>query len=197
MILSGKFTEALVYAATLHKAQIRKATQVPYISHLMAVSAIVLEYGGTEEEAIAALLHDAVEDQGGRPTLEAIRELFGAEVATIVEGCTDADVQPKPEWRPRKQAYLAHIPRASPSVRFVSAADKLHNATTILRDYSRLGDELWARFNGGKDGTLWYYRSLVEAYSSAGEHHLISELDRVVSQIEAAVSAAPMGGASF
>ena len=197
MILSGKFTEALVYAATLHKSQVRKATQVPYVSHLMAVAAIVLEYGGTEEEAIAALLHDAVEDQGGRPTLEAIRELFGAEVATIVEGCTDADVQPKPEWRPRKQAYISHIAQASDSVRLVSAADKLHNATTILRDYYRFGEQLWGRFNGGKEGTLWYYRSLVEAFSGAGEHPLISELDRVVSQIEAAVSVAAVGDLSL
>jgi GTP pyrophosphokinase len=187
MILSDRFTEALAYAAALHNSQVRKGTQIPYISHLMAVAAIVLEYGGTEEEAIAALLHDAVEDQGGRPTLEDIRARFGAGVANIVEGCTDTDIQPKPEWRTRKQAYLSHIGHASDSVRFVSAADKLHNASAILRDYLRLGENVWERFNGGKEGTLWYYRSLVEAYSAAGGHPLISELDRVVCQIEGVV----------
>jgi (p)ppGpp synthase/HD superfamily hydrolase len=164
--LSPDFAEALSYAAQLHKEQTRKGGTIPYISHLISVAGIVLEYGGSEDEAIAALLHDAVEDQGGLPTLERIRRRFGGTVAEIVEGCTDADVIPKPPWRARKEAYLAHLPSASESVQFVSAADKLHNATAILRDYLQDGEEVWKRFKGGKEGTLWYYRSLVEAYKS-------------------------------
>jgi GTP pyrophosphokinase len=159
------------------------------------VAGLVLEYGGTEDEAIAALLHDAVEDQGGQPTLERIRRRFGSAVAEIVESCSDADVVPKPEWRRRKEAYVAHVGHASESARLVSAADKLHNATAILRDYRCLRDGLWMRFNGGKDGTLWYYRSLVEAYKAAGPHPIQDELDRVVSELEAEVSrtASPAG----
>jgi GTP pyrophosphokinase len=194
-MLSPDFAEALTFAAQLHNAQTRKGAEIPYISHLLCVAGLVLEYGGTEDEAIAALLHDAVEDQGGQPTLERIRRRFGSAVAQIVESCSDADVVPKPEWRRRKEAYVAHVGDASESARLVSAADKLHNATAILRDYRRLREGLWMRFNGGKDGTLWYYRSLVEAYKAAGPHPIQDELDRVVSELEAEVSrtASPAG----
>jgi (p)ppGpp synthase/HD superfamily hydrolase len=188
MLLSPDFAEALTFAAHLHSAQTRKGGDVPYISHLLCVAGLVLEYGGTEDEAIAALLHDAVEDQGGQPTLERIRRRFGSTVADIVEACSDADVLPKPKWRPRKEAYIAHVGRASDSAKLVSAADKLHNATAILRDYRQLGDGIWKRFTGGKDGTLWYYRSLVEAYKAAGSHPIVAELERVVSELEAEVS---------
>jgi (p)ppGpp synthase/HD superfamily hydrolase len=188
MLLSPDFAEALTFAAHLHSAQTRKGGDVPYISHLLCVAGLVLEYGGTEDEAIAALLHDAVEDQGGQPTLERIRRHFGSTVADIVEACSDADVVPKPEWRPRKEAYIAHVGRASASARLVSAADKLHNATAIFRDYRHLGDELWKRFTGGKGGTLWYYRSLVDAYKAAGPHPIVDELERVVSELAAEVS---------
>ena len=188
MLLSPDFAEALTFAAHLHSAQTRKGTEIPYISHLLSVAGLVIEFGVTEDEAIAALLHDAVEDQGGQLTLERIRRRFGSAVADIVEVCSDTDVEPKPAWRPRKEAYLAHIGHASGSARLVSVADKLHNATAILRDYRRLGEGLWERFNGGKDGTLWYYRSLVEAYKAVGPHPILDELDRVVSELEAEVN---------
>jgi (p)ppGpp synthase/HD superfamily hydrolase len=182
--LGARFEQALPYAAHLHRDQVRKGTDVPYVSHLLAVAGIVLEHGGNEDEAIAALLHDAVEDQGGAPTLQTIRLRFGDTVAAIVEGCTDTDEMPKPPWRPRKEAYIAHVASASPSVRLVSAADKLHNARTILADYRRYGDAVWDRFSGGKDGTLWYYRTLVEAFRGHGVTPLVEELERMVGELE-------------
>jgi GTP pyrophosphokinase len=188
MLLSPDFAEALTFAAHLHSAQVRKGAGVPYISHLLCVAGIVLEYGGNEDEAIAALLHDAVEDQGGQPTLDRIRRRFGPVVADIVEACSDSDVQPKPAWRARKEAYIAHAGSASDSARLVSAADKLHTATTILRDYRLLGERLWLKFKGGKEGTLWYYRSLVDVYKAAGPRTIADDLDRIVSELEAEVS---------
>jgi GTP pyrophosphokinase len=184
MKLSTRFEEALVLATCLHADQTRKGTAIPYISHLLAVTAIVLEHGGNEDEAIAALLHDAIEDQGGATTREEIRRQFGDRVVEIVDGCTDTDVMPKPPWRARKEAYLAHISEATPSVRLVSAADKLHNARAILEDYRIVGEALWKRFNGGKEGTLWYYRSAIDALRKSGTTPLIEELDRVVSEME-------------
>jgi len=193
MILSPDFVEALTQAAHLHRRQMRKGTEIPYISHIMAVAAIVLEHGGTEEEAIAALLHDAVEDQGGQPILEWIRRRFGSGVADIVDGCTDTYIEPKPAWRQRKEDYLAHLrdPQTSASIRFISAADKLHNVTTILSDYRRLGDALWTRFNGGRDGTLWYYRAVVGALRVGGDTDLIRELEGAVTQLETAANSNP------
>ena len=184
MELTAHFEEALVFATQLHAEQTRKGTAIPYISHLMAVTAIVLENGGNEDEAIAALLHDAVEDQGGAVTREEIRRRFGNTVVAIVDGCTDADVIPKPPWRARKDAYIVHIRFASSSVRLVSAADKLHNARAVLADYRVLGDVLWQRFNGGKEGTLWYYRAVTNALKDAGMNPVVEELERVVSEIE-------------
>ncbi len=189
MMLSAQFTEALIYVTELHATQVRKGSGVPYIAHLLGVASLALEYGATEEEAIAALLHDAIEDQGGAPIRAEIQRRFGETVAAIVEGCTDTDITPKPPWRDRKEAYLAHIATASASVRLVSAADKLYNAQSILKDYRQLGDELWQRFTGKKAGTLWYYRSLVEAFRQAGSTPLIEELDRVVSELERLVNA--------
>ncbi len=183
-MLSARFEEALVFATQLHAKQTRKGTSIPYIAHLLAVTSIVLEHGANEDEAIAALLHDAIEDQGGAATREDIRCRFGDTVVAIVDGCTDAEVIPKPPWRARKEAYIAHVREAPASVRLVSAADKLHNARTILADYRQLGDSLWQRFNGGKEGTLWYYRSMVNAFRAAGTTPLVEELDRVVSEIE-------------
>ena len=180
-----KFEEALFYAARLHRDQTRKGLGVPYITHLLAVAAIVGENGGTEAEVVAALLHDAPEDMGGRERLEEIRQRFGNGIAQIVAGCTDTYEDPKPAWRPRKEAYVAHVAEASPSVRLVSAADKLHNARSILADLRSLGEELWDRFTGGKEGTLWYYRALTEAYKRAGANAIVEELDRVVRKIEA------------
>ena len=182
-----KFEEALLYAARLHRDQTRKGTDTPCVTHLLAVASIVGESGGTEDEVVAALLHDAPEDRGGKERLRDIRERFGDEVAEIVVGCTDTYEDPKPEWRPRKEAYVAHVATAPASVRLVSAADKLHNARSILADLRSLGDELWDRFTGGKEGTLWYYRALVEAYAEASANPVVEELDRVVQEIEALV----------
>ncbi len=179
-----RFEEALVYAARLHRDQARKGTGTPYVTHLLAVAAIVGENGGTEEEVVAALLHDAPEDRGGRGRLEDIRRRFGGEVARIVDGCTDTYEDPKPAWRPRKEAYVEHVRHAPPSVRLVSAADKLHNARSILADLHASGDDLWDRFTGGREGTLWYYRTLADAYAAAGANAVVEELDRVVSEIE-------------
>jgi (p)ppGpp synthase/HD superfamily hydrolase len=184
MYPSPQFEQALHYAVLIHAGQMRKDTDVPYIAHLLGVASIALEYGATEVEAIGALLHDAAEDVGGRGRIADIRQRFGDAVADIVQGCTDSEIVPKPEWRKRKEDYIAHLPEASHSVRLVSASDKLHNARAILRDYRTHGEELWSRFTGEKSGTLWYYRALVSAFSKAEKNELIAELDRVVSEIE-------------
>lgn len=188
MTLTTRFDDALVYARQLHAGQIRKGTTIPYVAHLLGVTAIVLEHGGTEDEAIAALLHDAIEDQGGDTTRAEIRHRFGDAVVAIVDGCTDAETIPKPPWRERKETYVAHIAEASPLVRLVSAADKLYNARAILADYRSLGDALWDRFNGGREGTLWYYRALVDAFRAVATSPLVEELDRTVSELERLVA---------
>lgn len=184
MKLTLRFEEALIFATQLHAEQRRKGSDVPYIAHLLAVASIVLENGGNEDEAIAGLLHDAIEDQGGMATREEIRRRFGDTVVDIVNGCTDADVMPKPPWRVRKEEYIEHLRVASPSVRLVSAADKLHNARAVLGDYRELGEMLWRRFHGGREGTLWYYRSVTDALRQGGTSPLIEELERVVSELE-------------
>ncbi|HEY2988545.1 MAG TPA: HD domain-containing protein [Candidatus Binatia bacterium] len=184
MNLSAKFDRALQYAAAIHRKQIRKGTEIPYLAHLLGVASIALEYGADEDEAIGALLHDAAEDAGGLARIEDIRRNFGAAVAVIVEGCTDSVIVPKPPWRQRKEDYIAHLPSASPSVRLVSASDKLHNARAILQDYRQHGETLWPRFTGRREGTLWYYRALAEAFASVDKNPLVEELDRVVAEIE-------------
>ena len=183
-MLTTRFQKAIEYAASLHTGQMRKGTDIPYIAHLLGVTALVIEDGGDEEEAIAALLHDAVEDQGGPATLEVIRQRFGERVARIVEACSDSDTIPKPPWRERKEKYIARIRNEPPEVRQVSLADKLYNARAILADFRRVGDKVWERFNGGKDGTLWYYRELVKAFREVGPHFMAEELDRVVTELE-------------
>lgn len=185
MPYGDKFEDALTYAARLHRDQTRKGANVPYVTHLLAIASIVGESGGTEDEVVAALLHDAPEDRGGRKRLEDIRARFGDGVADIVDGCTDTYEDPKPDWRPRKETYVAHVREVPAPVQLVSAADKLHNARSILADLRSLGDELWDRFTGGKEGTLWYYRALVEAFEAAGTNAVVEELDRVVREIEA------------
>jgi (p)ppGpp synthase/HD superfamily hydrolase len=176
------FDHALLYASRLHRDQVRKGTSTPYITHLLAVASIVGENGGTEDEVVAALLHDAPEDQGGEARLRDIRDQFGDGVAEIVDGCTDTYETPKPPWRERKERYLAHLAGASGSVRLVSSADKLHNARTVLSDYRLLGEDLWTRFNGKKEGTLWYYRAVVDVLQ--GDSPIVEELDRTVSELE-------------
>lgn len=189
MMLTERFEEALQLAARLHARQQRKGTDVPYVSHLLAVASLVLEDGGDEDQAIAALLHDAVEDQGGRPTLERIRERFGERVARIVDGCTDAETEPKAAWLARKERYVARLRHAPEEVRRVSAADKVHNARAILADLRRHGDSVWSRFSADRDGVLWYYRSLVSAFNETGTGFLAEELERVVAELERLVSA--------
>ena len=184
MPYTKKFEGALVYAAQLHRDQTRKGTGVPYVTHLLAVAAIVGENNGTEDEVIAALLHDAPEDAGGEQRLTEIRARFGATVADIVAGCTDTYKNPKPPWRARKEAYFEHLAGAPPSVRLVSAADKLHNARSVLSDYRAVGEDLWGRFNGGREGTLWYYRAVADVL--AGDGPVADELGRVVAALERA-----------
>ena len=182
-ILTERFNDALQYAAELHANQVRKGTSIPYISHLLAVCALVLEDGGDEDQAIAALLHDAVEDQGGRETLEKLKSRYGEHVAEIVDGCTDSYETPKPDWRQRKERYIAHLWETSPEILRVSLADKLHNARSILADLKKNGVESLQRFNGGKDGTLWYYRSLVDVFQKKSKSAMVRELAFVVDQI--------------
>jgi (p)ppGpp synthase/HD superfamily hydrolase len=188
MNLTDRFEEALIYAARLHACQVRKGSGVPYVSHLLAVCALVMEFGGDEDQAIAGLLHDAIEDQGGKGTREEIRKRFGDRVTAIVEGCTDADTLPKPPWKPRKEAYIAHLRKAPEEVRLVSAADKLHNVRTITADYRQLGENLWSRFRGGKEGTLWYYRELVRTFWDLGPQAIADELAQAVEELEFLVS---------
>ena len=191
VILGERFDRALALASELHRRHWRKGTTIPYVAHLLGVASLVLEHGGDEDEAAAALLHDAVEDQGGAPTLARIRAELGDAVADTVSAVSDTDVTPKPPWRERKERYLAHLRDASASARLVSAADKLHNARAIVLDLRVLGATLWDRFAGGRDGTLWYYRSLVEAMraprtSSGGgpPAALLDELGRTVGEME-------------
>ncbi len=192
---SRRLSDAFDYARALHANQPRKGTTVPYIGHLLAVTALVIEHGGDEDQAMAALLHDAIEDQprNGR-TREEIEKKFGERVLQIVLGCTDADTEPKPPWRERKEAYVAHLATAPLEVRRVAAADKLHNARAILADYRRLGELLWKRFNATRDDQLWYYRSIVTALRRGGGAgaitDLVDELDEVVQAVEAEVGGA-------
>jgi GTP pyrophosphokinase len=176
--------EALGLATRVHAGQVRKGTSVPYVSHVLGVCALVLEDGGDEDEAVAALLHDAVEDGGGRTVLEEIRGRFGERVARIVWACSDTDETPKPAWKERKTRYVAHVREAGPDARRVSCADKLHNARSILRDYRAVGERLWDRFSAGGDEQLWYYRALVEAFRQPDRSPLFDELERVVGELE-------------
>jgi (p)ppGpp synthase/HD superfamily hydrolase len=183
MSLSARFDEALAYAHEAHRDQLRKGTEIPYISHLMAVAGLVLENGGDEETAIAALLHDVIEDGGGDAARQEIRRRFGQRVVAIVDECTDAEVIPKPPWRERKEKYIAHLRHASPQARLVSAADKLHNARAILADYRVVGEALWQRFNASREETLWYYHSLVAVFKEGGAAPVVDELERVVNEL--------------
>ena len=189
--LTPRFEDALLYATRLHANQRRKSSNIPYISHLLSVTALVLEAGGDEDQAIAALLHDAVEDQGGLQTLDEIRGRFGERVAGIVAECSDSFITPKPPWRERKERYLEHLKIASPDARLVSLADKVHNARSILYDLRRTGEATWNRFKGGKVGTLWYYRSVSEVLRPIEPSLLLDELDRLVLELEQFCTSSP------
>jgi (p)ppGpp synthase/HD superfamily hydrolase len=189
--LSDRYDQALAYASELHRTQTRKGGDIPYLGHLLSVSSLVIEGGGTENQAIAGLLHDAVEDQGGPPILAEIERRFGPEVAKIVDECSDTDQEPKPPWEMRKKTYIDHLGYASEATILVSLADKLDNARAILRDYRLYGPELWQRFNV-KDPQkhLWYYTSLLAVFRVRNTTWLVDELERVVGELENLVTAA-------
>ena len=190
--LTHRFVEAMQYAADKHRAQTRKASDVPYLGHLLSVAGLVIEADGTESEAIAALLHDAAEDQGGQETLAEIREKFGAEVAAIVAECSDTFETPKPPWRQRKEDYIRRLPEASDGAILVSLADKLDNARAILRDFRAHGNDLWQRFNVQDPQLhLWYYRSLFEVYTHRTRNWMVDELRGVIDALEQAIERPP------
>ncbi|HEX6475453.1 MAG TPA: HD domain-containing protein [Candidatus Limnocylindria bacterium] len=190
-LYSERLIEALGMAARLHAGQRRKGSDIPYLSHLLGTCAIALDYGAGEDEAIAALLHDAIEDVQPTEEARAAVAAFGPEVLRLVEGCTDSDTHPKPPWRQRKEAYIAHVAERDAAILLVSAADKLHNSRSILSDLRRFGPATWDRFNGGRDGSLWYYRTLVGAFRANPAHprELVDELDRTVTELEALADA--------
>ena len=184
---TDRFASALAYAWQVHAGQRRKGTGIPYIAHILGVTAIAMEYGADEDQAIGALLHDAAEDGGGEATLAEIRARFGDSVADIVLGCSDSlveDPEDKLPWQERKENYLAHLENASESVCLVSAADKLHNVRSIIRDYHEHGEAIWDRFQGRRDGTLWYYETvsdtLIRRYRSQLTRDLREEVDKLV-----------------
>jgi (p)ppGpp synthase/HD superfamily hydrolase len=186
--LTWRFDAALQFASALHHKQTRKGKSTPYIAHLLGVCALVLENGGDEDQAIAALLHDAVEDQGGMPTLETIRHLFGERVAEAVESCSDSTVSDpaqKLPWRERKEKYLAHVPAAGEDALLVGIADKLYNARTVLSDYREIGEKIWQRFSVPKEEQFWYYSALVDTFRvTAAPPHLVDELSEVVETLK-------------
>ena len=187
--LGPRFHRAFLFAAKKHDGQTRKASSIPYLAHLMGVASLVLEFGGDEDMAIAALLHDVVEDCGGEPMLREVRKCFGKRVGRIVDGCTDSYSTPKPPWRERKESYIRHLKNADAETRLVSAADKLNNIRSILSDYRAIGEQVWARFNGGRDGTLWYYRALLDEFLRSKPNRLVRELELAVVELESAAKA--------
>ncbi len=182
--LGPLFLQAFVFAAEKHKGQTRKASTIPYIAHLMGVASLVLEAGGDEDLAIAALLHDVVEDCGGASMLKEVRRRFGARVAKVVDGCTDADTEPKPPWRERKEKYIARLKKENADTRLVSAADKLNNVRSILSDYRAIDESVWSRFNGGREGTLWYYRTLRDVFLQYKKNRITVDLELAVNELE-------------
>lgn len=183
--LGPRLQKAFCYAAEKHAGQTRKQSAIPYVSHLMAVTALVLEGGGDEEMAMAALLHDVVEDCGGMPTLLEVRRMFGKRVAHMVEGCTDSFTDPKLPWIVRKAEYLKRLRHEDAETRLVSASDKLHNVRTVIADYRTDGESIWKRFSGGRDGTLWYYRALNAEFQKRKQNRITRELAIAFSELDA------------
>jgi (p)ppGpp synthase/HD superfamily hydrolase len=186
--LGPRFEEALIYATRLHALQTRKASDIPYIAHLLGVASLVLEDGGGEDEAIAALLHDAIEDQGGAATREEIRRRFGDRITAWVDACTDSETIPKPPWRERKERLLSQARVAAPEVRRILAADKLHNVRSVINDYRRLGGAIWSRFTEGKPGTLWFYHAMGDVLAAGPRSQLVEQLRREVVELEQLVA---------
>ena len=193
--LGPRLQKAFRYAAEKHAGQTRKQTAVPYLSHLMAVTSLVLEGGGDEDMAIAALLHDVVEDCGGMPRLREVHKMFGTRVAKIVEGCTDSFVDPKLPWIVRKKEYLERLKHEDAETRLVSASDKLHNVRTVIADYRQDGESIWKRFSGGRDGTLWYYRALSDEFQQRKANRITRELAIAVRELEKTVGTKPRNAA--
>jgi GTP pyrophosphokinase len=181
--LGPRFLRAFAFAAKKHAGQTRKASTIPYIAHLIGVASTVLEFGGDEDLAIAALLHDVVEDCGGAQMLKEVKRRFGNRVAKVVDGCTDSDTTPKPPWRERKENYIRHLKDADADTRLVSAADKLNNVCSIIADYREVEETIWSRFNGGREGTLWYYRALLDEFQKK-PNRLIREFALAVRELE-------------
>ncbi len=176
MELTDRFSSAVALALHLHRNQDRKLSGTPFAAHLLRVAGTVLEHGADEDTAIAAVLHDAIEDQGGPQARELIRNEFGQQVANLVDECSDTDETPKPPWRERKERYLAHLGSASPSAQMISGADKLDNVRSLLVSYRQSGETIWEHFRGGRDGTLWYFRSVCSILQEAGCTSLVGEL---------------------
>ncbi len=186
LVTTHRFESALVYAHEVHRGQTRKGTGIPYVAHILGVAAIAMEYGADEDEAIGALLHDAAEDGGGEARLAEIRARFGDAVGDLVLGCSDSlveDPDDKLPWRARKESYLAHVEGASDSVCLVSAADKLHNVRAIARDLREQGDEVWERFQGKREGTLWYYEAVADALLRRYRSPLTRDLQQAVDEL--------------
>lgn len=190
MLASVRLASAFSLAVELHGDHIRKGTGVPYLTHLMMVSAMVGEYGGDEDLMIAALLHDALEDRPDRISLPEIVHRFGWRVGRVVEGCSDCQSKPKPPWEQRKRAFLERLRTESGDVKLVAAADKLHNANTLLRDAQHMGDDLWRRFNAPKDKQCWYLRSCVVALKDGWWNDILNALDETVTGLETLCSVA-------
>ena len=189
MVLTDRIERALIFAARKHEGQTRKGADIPYITHPVAVAAMVHAAGGDEDAVVAALLHDTVEDCGGLPVLEEIRTVFGEPVAAIVDALTDSYDQDSEKWQLRKERYIEHMRTAEPEVLTVAACDKLHNMRAILADHAIVGGKIWERFRGGKEGSIWYYRSLVAVMEAAREATPGSSLDTLTDELKTALDA--------
>jgi (p)ppGpp synthase/HD superfamily hydrolase len=181
--LGKRFDDALGYALRLHRKQPRKGKNVPYAAHLLGTAGNVLDFRGDEAQAIAALLHDAAEDHGGRRRLEKIRERFGSDVATMVEDCTDTFEKKKPAWKARKVAYIASLPKKGSRSLLVSAADKLDNARAIVADLRVDGPGALDRFSG-KSETVWYFREITNTFQRLKTGHIVAALEAEVRMME-------------
>lgn len=192
--LGPRFQRAFAFAAEKHSGQARKASTIPYIAHLMGVASLVLEAEGDEDLVIAALLHDVVEDCGGIPMLKEVRRRFGNQVAKIVDGCTDAYVIPKPPWRERKENYISRLKKEPADPCLVSAADKLNNIRSIISDYRAIGESVWSRFSGGREGTLWYYRTLRDVFLERKPNRITRDYALAVNELELLTAGKPRTG---
>lgn len=193
--LGERFAAAVSWAIDLHAGQVRKGTAIPYAAHLLGVVSIALDLGADEDQAIAAMLHDSVEDCGGAPILTEVRSRFGERVAGIVADCTDSEIEPKPPWAERKQAYLARLEQKARDSLLVSLADKTHNAEAIVQDLREHGEALWSRFTAGKAGSLWYYSQLAGIFERALPGRGAERLGRAVQEMHALAGAEIATGA--